>query len=57
MEDKALTLRQELPRLIEAAKALEASMLLMLLMTVDEELRKQELDRREASTHGPGDRS
>lgn len=49
MEDKALTLRQELPRLIEAAKALEASMLLMLLVNVDEELRKQEAQRRQAN--------
>ena len=45
MEEKASTLRQELPRLIEAAKALEASMLLMLLVNVDEELRKLESER------------
>lgn len=49
MEDKALTLRQELPRLIEAAKALEATMLLMLLVNVDEELRKEEALRRQGN--------
>ncbi|SCM75841.1 hypothetical protein KL86PLE_30288 [uncultured Pleomorphomonas sp.] len=50
MEEKALTLRHELPGLIEAAKALEASVLVMLLTTVDEELRKQDKERR----HPPG---
>lgn len=44
MNEKALTLRQELPRLIEAAKSLGASMLVMLLMNVDRELREQELE-------------
>ncbi len=50
MEQQTLTLRHELPRLIEAARTLEASVLLMLLMTIDEELRKQEAERRT----GPG---
>lgn len=46
MEQQTLILRHELPRLIEAARTLEASVLVMLLMTVDEELRKQEAERR-----------
>lgn len=57
MDEKALTLRQELPRLIEAAKALEASMLLMLLLNVDEELRKQDPEPPKAAEHGLTDRS
>lgn len=57
MDEKALTLRQELPRLIEAAKALEASMLLMLLVNVDEELRKQEAERSKEMENGLTDRS
>lgn len=52
-----MTLRQELPRLIEAAKALGASMLVMLLMSVDQELRKQELERRDLAEHEQIDRS
>jgi len=52
MEEKALTLRHELPRLIATAKALGASMLVMLLTNVDEELRKQERDQREQSGGG-----
>jgi hypothetical protein len=56
MEDQAVILRQELPRLIEAAKSLEASVLVMLLTTVDEELRKRDAERRtrqdcEPTTH------
>ena len=46
MEDKAMTLQQELPRLIKAARALEASVLVMLLMTVDEEVRKRDAESR-----------
>lgn len=57
MEEKALKLHHELPRLITAARALGASMLVMLLMTVDEELRKQELERKTPSGRGPADRS
>lgn len=57
MEEKALTLRQELPRLIEAAKALEASMLLMLLVNVDEELRKRESEQPRKTERGLTDRS
>lgn len=57
MNEKAMTLRQELPRLIEAAKALGASMLVMLLMNVDQELRKQELERRDLAEHEQIDRS
>jgi len=57
MEEKALTLRHQLPGLIEAAKALEASVLVMLLMTVDEELRKQDQERRKRSACGRTDRS
>lgn len=56
MEDKALTLRQELPRLIEAAKALEASMLLMLLVNVDEELRRQKSECPKEPEHDLADR-
>ncbi|MBS1167560.1 MAG: hypothetical protein H6R00_3585 [Proteobacteria bacterium] len=52
MEEKALTLRHELPRLIAMAKTLGASMLVMLLTNVDEELRKQELDQHKASGRG-----
>lgn len=57
MNEKAMTLRQELPRLIEAAKTLGASMLVMLLMNVDQELRKQELERRDLAEHEQIDRS
>lgn len=57
MNEKAMTLRQELPRLIEAAKALGASMLVMLLMNVDQELRKQELEKRDLAEHEQTDRS
>lgn len=57
MEEKGLTLHRELPRLIAAARALGASMLVMLLMTVDEELRKQELERKNPSGRGSADRS
>ena len=41
MNDKALTLRHELPRLIEAAKTLGASVLVMLLTNAEKELHKQ----------------
>ncbi len=57
MNEKALKLRQELPRLIEAAKSLGASMLVMLLMNVDRELRKQELERQEQPERKLIDRS
>lgn len=57
MNEKALTLRQELPRLIEAARALGASMLVMLLVNVDEELRKQELEHLDRSERDLIDRS
>ncbi|WP_370675010.1 hypothetical protein [Pleomorphomonas sp. PLEO] len=56
MEEKALTLRHELPRLIAAAKALGASMLVMLLMTVDEELHRQELEQHKEAGAGQADR-
>lgn len=46
MEDKATTIHHELPRLIKAAKALEASVLVMLLTSVDEEVRKRDAERR-----------
>lgn len=52
MEEKALTLRHELPRLIATARSLGASLLVMLLTNVDEELRKQELDQRKDSGRG-----
>ena len=55
MEEKALKLHHELPRLITAAKALGASMLVMLLMTVDEELRKKDLEPKNPPGHGPTD--
>lgn len=57
MEDQTLTLRHELPRLIEAAKTLEASVLVMLLTTVDEELRKREAERRTGPDNSIPDRS
>lgn len=57
MEQQTLTLRHELPRLIEAARTLEASVLIMLLMTVDEELRKQEAERRTGAGCGLTDYS
>ena len=57
MEEKGMTLHRELPRLIAAARALGSSMLVMLLMTVDEELRKQEIERRKETGHGRTDRS
>lgn len=56
MNEKALTLRTELPRLIEAAKALEASVLVMLLTSADEELRKQRCDQPLTSENDPTDR-
>ncbi len=56
MNEKALTLRAELPRLIEAAKALEASVLVMLLTSADEELRKQQCEQRQASEKDPSER-
>ena len=57
MEDKLLTLRHELPRLIEAAKALEASVLVMLLTSANEELRKQLSEQRQGSGNDLADRS
>ncbi len=57
MEEKALTLRHELPRLIEEARTLGASVLVMLLMTVDEELRKQDAERRTGTGRGLTERS
>ncbi|SFM60067.1 hypothetical protein SAMN05192571_10379 [Pleomorphomonas diazotrophica] len=57
MDKKGLTLRHELPRLIEAAKALGASVLVMLLMSAEEELRRQEPEQRQEADHGLIDRS
>lgn len=57
MDKKGLTLRHELPRLIEAAKALGASVLVMLLMGAEEELRRQEPDQRQEADSGLIDRS
>ncbi len=57
MDEKALTLRHELPRLIEAAKALEASVLVMLLTSADEELRKQLTEDRQEQESDRTDRS
>lgn len=57
MDEKTLTLSHELPRLIEAAKALEASVLVMLLTTADEELRKQRAEQRQEPENDPTDRS
>lgn len=57
MNEKALTLRQELPRLIQAARSLGASMLVMLLVNVDKELRKHELEHLDRSERDLDDRS
>lgn len=57
MKDKPRTLYNELPRLIEAAKALGASVLVMLLMTAEEELRKQEYEQLKGTENGQTDRS
>lgn len=56
MDKKGSTLRHELPRLIEAAKALEASVLVMLLTTVDEEIRRQVPEQRHEADSGLIDR-
>lgn len=57
MDEKTLTLSHELPRLIEAAKALEASVLVMLLTTAEEELRKRRAEQRHEPGGGLTDRS
>ncbi len=57
MKDKPRTLYNELPRLIEAAKALGASVLVMLLMSAEEELRKQEYEQFKGTENGQADRS
>lgn len=57
MDEKVLTLRHQLPRLIEAARVLGASVLVMLLMTIDEECRKQDREQPGESERGLTDRS
>jgi len=57
MDEKALTLSHELPRLIEAAKALEASVLVMLLTSAEEELRKRRSEQRPEPKNAPPDPS
>lgn len=57
MDQKALTLSHELPRLIEAAKALEASVLVMLLTSAEQELRKQCSEQRQEPGNAPPDRT
>ena len=55
MDEKALTLSHELPRLIEAAKALEASVLVMLLMSAEQELKKQRSEQHQTPENAPPD--
>jgi 2-phosphoglycerate kinase len=57
MDEKALTLSHELPRLIEAAKALEASVLVMLLTSAEEEVRKRRSEQRPEPKNAPPDPS
>jgi hypothetical protein len=56
MDKKGSTLRHELPRLIEAAKALGASVLVMLLTNADEEVRRQEREQHREADGGLIDR-
>ena len=57
MDEKALTLSHELPRLIEATKALEASVLVMLLTSAEEEVRKRRSEQRPEPKNAPPDPS